>query len=102
MADRMQLHKILINLLGSDHAYYDPPENVKLQYPCFIYSDENPYVRNANNRLYTFTRAYNVIYINKNPDNGMTQKMFEAFQYVRAGSSYVTEGLHHYTFDIYY
>lgn len=102
MTDRIKLQKVLSSLLSSDHVYYDPPENVKLRYPCFIYSDENPSIRNANNKLYTYMRAYNIIYIDKNPDNDMTQKMFETFQYVRAGSSYVTEGLHHYTFDIFY
>lgn len=46
--------------------------------------------------------SYNLIYIDANPDNDMTERVFSRFSYVRSGSSYVSDNLHHYTFDIYY
>ena len=102
MATRLELQTKLEDILGSRNVYYQPPENVKIQYPCFIYSKEAPSTRNSNNKLYFFMDAYNIIYIDRNPDNEMTQKMFDNFSYIRTGAAYVTDNLNHYTFDIYF
>lgn len=102
MAERLKLHQELCELLGSKNVYFDPPENIKLKYPCFIYSKESPVTRSANNKMYFYMDSYNLIYIDANPDNDMTERVFSRFSYVRSGSSYVSDNLHHYTFDIYY
>lgn len=102
MAERLKLHQELCELLGSKNVYFDPPESIKLKYPCFIYSKESPVTRSANNKMYFYMDSYNLIYIDANPDNDMTEKVFSRFSYVRSGSSYVSDNLHHYTFDIYY
>ena len=35
---RIQLHEKLCSILGSRNVYYDPPENVKMQFDCIVYS----------------------------------------------------------------
>lgn len=102
MAERLQLQKDLVNLLGSKNVYYDPPETIKLQYPCFIYQSDIPYDVKANNRSYMYVKRYSVTYIDTNPDNDMTKRILTTFGHASAGNPYTSDGLHHYPFDIYY
>ena len=38
MDRRLQLHEELCSVLGSRNVYFQPPETIKLTYPCIIYS----------------------------------------------------------------
>lgn len=38
MANRLNLHEEFATLLGSNNVYFQPPESVKLNYPCIKYS----------------------------------------------------------------
>lgn len=100
--NRLKLQAKLEALLGNDHVYYQPPSNVHLEYPCFIYSKSTPELQHANNKLYFYMDSFNVIYIDVNPDNTMVEDFCREFQYVNPGASYVTDNLNHYVFDIYY
>lgn len=102
MANRLQLQKDLVNLLGSKNVYYDPPETIKLQYPCFIYQSDIPYDVKANNRSYMYVKRYSITYVDTNPDNDMTVRLLTTFGHISAGNPYTSDGLHHYPFDIYY
>lgn len=102
MADRMELQKKLCSILGSNNVYFEPPENIKINYPCFIYSIESPYTTGANNKLYSYMNSYSVTYINRDPHIEIIEKMLSSFTYATTGSSYVSDGLHHYTFDIFF
>ena len=52
MENRLDLHEELCELLGSRHVYFQPPESIKLIYPCIVYSMSGVLKLNANNRLY--------------------------------------------------
>ena len=41
MNRRLELHNILVGLLGSNHVYYQPPESLKMEYPCIRYNRSN-------------------------------------------------------------
>lgn len=104
MADRLQLQKDLIELLGSDNVYFDPPELVKIQYPCFIYQSDIPFNVKANNHSYLLKNRYSVLYVDEDPDSGiqMIKRLLETFSESSAGNPYISENLHHYPFDVYY
>jgi hypothetical protein len=102
MAERLKLHQELCELIGSKNVYFDPPENIKLKYPCFIYESDVPFDVKANNHSYFFMKRYSVTYIDTNPDNDMTEKMLKHFMLISAGNPYVSDNIHHYPFDIYY
>lgn len=38
MGTRLELQSKLVELLGSKHVYYQPPESVKIEYPAIVYS----------------------------------------------------------------
>lgn len=102
MASRLELHDELCGLLGSDHVYFQPPSSVSLIYPCIIYHLSNIQDRRADNMAYTLMNAYEVMYIDKNPDNTMKTQMIEHFQKCRFNRFYTADNLNHYVFVLYY
>jgi hypothetical protein len=106
MDRRPQLHQHLKNLFeGEPHVYYQPPENVVLKYPCIVYKLADISEKYADNAIYMQKRQYQLTVIDRDPDS----KLREALLY-RLGKTFtgrferpfVTEGLHHYVFRIYY
>ena len=102
MASRLELQDEFETLLGSDHVYFQPPASVRIQYPCIIYSLTNINDRRADNMAYNLNNAYEVTYIDKNPDNNMKTQMIQHFQRCRFNRFYTYENLNHYVFILYY
>ena len=69
MGNRIDLHKILCEVLGSKNVYFQPPESVKMKYPAIVYSLSRIENRNANNSVYKQNNAYDVILIDSDPEN---------------------------------
>ena len=47
MTRRNELHEKFCDLLGSRNVYFQPPESVRLVYPCIIYRLGNFNVKHA-------------------------------------------------------
>lgn len=77
MASRLELQSKLEELLGSRNVYYQPPENLKISYPAIIYSKEDIDIKYANNKNYNNTNRYNIIVIDKLPDNNVINKILQ-------------------------
>lgn len=101
MADRLKLHAKLIELLGSNHVYYQPPETIKMEYPAIRYSKNSIKSTFANSNVYSNKKSYEIIVIDKKPDNVVIDKMFE-LPYVRFDRHYVADNLNHDVFTLYY
>lgn len=98
---RLEFHNILKDLFGSEHIYYQPPENIKMEYPCIRYSKDTIDSKYANNKSYLLKDAYQVIVIDKKPDNDVIKKLLELplSSYVR---HYSSDNLNHDVIKIYY
>lgn len=101
MADRLELHSKLVALLGCDHVYYQSPETIKMEYPAIRYSKTNIKSTFANSEVYSNKKSYEIIVIDKKPDNVVIDKMFE-LPYVRFDRHYVADNLNHDVFTLYY
>lgn len=77
MASRLELQSKLEELLGSRNVYYQPPENLKISYPAIIYSKEDIDIKYANNKNYNNVNRYNIIVIDKLPDNNVINKILQ-------------------------
>lgn len=97
--DRLDLHKELVELLGNDNVYFQPPASIKLKYPCIIYSLNDIRIMNADNKIYKKNRQYSVILIHPDPDNDLIDKFMDAGFYF--DRSYIADGLHHFSFRKY-
>lgn len=102
MASRLELHEELCDLLGSRNVYYQPPETIKLKYPCIIYQRNSGDTQFANNEPYTFRVQYSVTIITKDPDSDLIEKMAMRFPMCRMDRHFTTQNLNHDNFMIYY
>ena len=102
MNNRLQLQTLLESLIGSRNVYFQPPESLKLKYPCIIYtrrSDEKTLY--ANNTPYQHYDVYNLTVVDKNPDSDL----FDKVAYLPMCSCtrrYIANNLNHGVFRIYY
>lgn len=100
MRSRLELHNELLEIL--EHCYFQPPESVKLVYPCIVYSLDNVDTRYADDIRYHNMKRYTLTLIEKNPDTPYLEQILEKFQYCRHDRRYVTDNLTHDTFSLYY
>ena len=100
MVNRLDLQKALVGALGSKNVYFQPPESVKLQYPCIIYEEARGATFRANDRMYLYRKAYSVLVIDKNPDSPIPDKV-RVLPLCDTGSPYKADNLNHWPFTIY-
>lgn len=101
MASRLDLHEELCNLLGSRNVYFQPPESVKLVYPCIVYSKSGVVKLNANNRLYKSDDEYQITVIDYDPDSDIYARIIEHYPMSRFDRSYTSENLNHNVITLY-
>ena len=101
MADRLELHSVLQELLGSSNVYYQPPESIKMQYDAIRYSKKTIDSKYANNRKYSMTDCYEVIVISRLPDNPVIKKLL-SLPYCSYDRHYIADNLHHDVLTIYW
>lgn len=98
---RLLFHQQLVDILGSSNVYFQPPENIKMEYPCLVYSRRTGDSRYANNRTYKFSQTYDVTYISKDPDDGFVDKFLFSMPASRYDRHYTSNNLHHDNFFVY-
>ena len=101
MADRLELHSVLQELLGSSNVYYQPPESIKMQYDAIRYSKKTINSKYANDRKYSMTDCYEIIVISRLPDNPVIKKLL-SLPYCSYDRHYVADNLHHDVLTIYW
>lgn len=94
MGSRIDLHNTLVRLFKSDHVYYQPPESLKMEYPAIRYSKSRIESRYANDAKYSNFTRYDVIVIDRKPDNEVIQKILE-LPYSSFDRHYVSDNLNH-------
>lgn len=101
MADRVELQNKFENILGSRNVYYQPPENLKMNYPAIRYSLSERRGIYANDKKYLKLKSYDGIVISYTPDPDFLEAIID-LPYVSLGKPYVAENLYHYPFTIYH
>lgn len=99
---RLQLHSDLVNLLGTDNVYFQPPSNINIKYPCIIYSLDNIEATKADNTVYSRTVKYRLTYVDAKPTSIMVDNLSKLSPKIRFIRHYVVDNLNHYVFTIYY
>lgn len=102
MDRRNYLHLKLKELIGNDHVYFQPPENIKLKYPCFIYNLSSGLTTHADDKPYLFRRRYELMFITKNPDNELIDKIAFSFPTIEFDRWYTSDNLNHYVYHFYF
>ena len=101
MGRRLELHEKLTAINGVKQAYYNPPANVKMVYPCIRYSYVGENVMRASNSRYVVRDRYTVTAIDSNPESQIFEDL-KKFQYFSFDRMYQADGLNHFVCTIYY
>lgn len=100
MGSRVDLQSVLENT-GVAKVYFQPPESVRLCYPCIIYHLSSIDKRYADDITYNYFRRYSAVLIDTNPDSKFIEKIL-LLPYCRFDRFYTSDNLNHWTFEIYY
>lgn len=73
--NRERLHRILVEILGSENVYFQPPANLKMKYPAIKYSRDRIVNLYADDTVYKQIYAYQIIVIDKNPDSEIVKNV---------------------------
>lgn len=83
------------------NVYFQPPSNITIQYPAIIYSRKDIEKLRASNKTYQMNTAYDVTVVDRNPDSPIAEQLMK-LDYCEFDRQFITDGLNHITFKIYY
>lgn len=98
---RVALQTLFEEILGSRNVYYQPPESVKLSYPCIVYEKNGTRITRANNKSYLKQNRYTVTYIDEDPDSEIPDKLLE-LNYCGFDTRFTADNLNHDVFTLYF
>ena len=101
MGLRLELDKILRNLLETPNVYFQPPETIKMKYPCIVYERSSANTRFADNSPYIYKKRYTVTVIDKNPDSDIPDKIAH-LPMCTFDRHFTSDNLNHDVFTLYY
>lgn len=80
------------------HVYYQPPESVKMVYPCFIYKLDAVDEVYSSDKPYLYRDDFTVTYVTRDPEPEIVAGLKNLKQ-VGYDRHYTAENLHHYVFS---
>ena len=101
MHNRLDLHELLCEVLGSRNVCYSPPESVKIKYPAIVYSRSDIDNDFADNSVYIQSHLYELTVIDEDPDSGIVDAVSK-LPTCRFNRHFTLDNLNHDTFTIYY
>lgn len=101
MGDRSDLHSILLDVLGTDYVYFQPPTNIQLTYPCIIYKWDRAKTKFADNKNYRLAKGYQITIIDANPDSEIPDKI-AALPMCLFDRFYTADNLNHFVYNLFF
>jgi len=99
MAQRLELQSLLETLC--ENVYFQPLINIRLVYPCIVYSRDNVDIKHADNKPYSHKTRYVVTIIDRDPDSEIPSKVAKlptsAFN-----RFYTADNLNHDVYSVYF
>lgn len=101
MTRREKLQETLIDILGSDNVYFQPPPSILLKYPCIVYHRDFRSMSYADNKPYKHKQRYQVTVIDPNPDSTIHEKVAE-LPLCSYDRNFTTDNLNHDVYDLFF
>ena len=102
MANRLSLHAELVEILGSENVYFQPPASVQMKYDAIRYELSGKDLTRANDRIYRMVNEYSGVVISRDPECTIPYAILMHFEMVSFGRPYIAENLNHFPFTLYY
>lgn len=77
--------------------YFQPPESVKLEYPCIVYHLRTMTSQYAEDAPYKVNVGFDITYITRSPTSQFPAKIVKQPQ-IGFDRYYTSDGLHHYAY----
>ena len=97
---RLGLHQELLKHCKS--VYFQPPSNIKMNYPCIVYHKTAKFREFGNNKYYIKKQGYQLTVIDRDPDSLIADDLEDEFQYCAISQIFTNDSLHHTTLELYY
>jgi|SRR5690606_7008648 len=101
MGQRLELQALLVELLGSNQVYFQPPPNIQMQYPCIVYQRDTIRTEFANDKPYVHNRCYQVTVITSDPDSDLIGKVAQLPMCIHE-TFFTADNLNHDIFRIFF
>lgn len=101
MGTRVELQRLLEEVLGSRNVYFQPPSNLRMNYPAIVYRRNRIENRSANNATYAQSNSYQITVIDANPDSEIVTKISQ-LPMCRHDRNFASDNLNHDVFIIYF
>lgn len=101
MANRLELHELLCETLGSRQVYFQPPSSIRMKYPAIVYSRSRIGNKFANDFIYNQSYQYSITVIDEDPDSEIVERVSK-LPMCSFDRHYTADNLNHDTFTIYY
>lgn len=98
---RLELHEKIKSLPGIKKVYYQPPENLQMEYPAIVYSINDIYSRHADDIKYNNKIEYNITIIDKLPDNSAIDELL-TWPLSSYNRHFVSDNFNHDVITLYY
>ena len=98
---RVDLHELLVETLGCKNVYFQPPETMKIKYPCIVYELEDITPVFADDKPYLLHDSYQVTLMHRDPDNPIKDKLAN-LPGVRFSRYFSADNINHYIYIMYY
>lgn len=99
MAQRLQLQSLLEGV--TEHVYFQPPNNISMQYPCIVYARDGSATEHADNQMYTHIKRYQVTVIDRNPDSSLPD-IVEGLDFCQFDRFFAADNLNHWVYTLFF
>lgn len=97
---RIDFHNELLKFCPN--VYFQPPENLKMKYPCIVYSRSTDFTIRSNDILYLATRRYDLTLIGFKVTDETCDRIREYFPMCDITQHYVADNLNHTKIKVYF
>lgn len=96
---RLELHDILLTFTTA--VYFQPPNNIQLEYPCIIYKRDFAETEFADDKPYSHTKRYMITIIDPDPDSDLPDKV-ASLPMSLFNRFYTADNLNHDVYNVYF
>lgn len=98
---RLELHEKLCQYVPNRQVYYNPPESIKMSYPCIVYNRDSISKIPADDIGYLKHSIYSITVIDFVSDSPIVDSLLDV-PFVSFSSSFVSDNLYHTNLRLYY
>lgn len=101
MGQRLELQTLLETILGSPNVYFQPPNNLHMNYPSIVYQRDDYSVKYADDHPYNRRARFQVTVIDRDPDSLIPDKVAE-LPLCSFDRFFIADNLNHSVFNLFF